>query len=83
MEDNTEAKNSCGTNCELVPYNFVKYNLSSDSTSLKTSTLSSSSTELYTGTIKSKTTDKFNLRVWLSIDADNTAMNKYTLVKLK
>ena len=83
LEDDTEAKNSCGTNCELVPYNFVKYNLSSYSTSLKTSTLSSSSTELYTGTIKSKTTDKFNLRVWLSIDADNTAMNKYYFGKIK
>ena len=83
LEDDTEAKNSCGTNCESVPYNFVKYNLSSDSTSLKTSTLSSSSTELYTGTIKSKTTDKFNLRVWLSIDADNTAMNKYYFGKIK
>ena len=83
LEDDTDAKNSCGTNCELVPYNFVKYNLSSDSTSLKTSTLSSSSTELYTGTITSKSTDKFNLRVWLSIDADNTAMNKYYFGKIK
>ena len=83
LEDDTDAKNSCGTNCELVPYNFVKYNLSSDSTSLKTSNLPSSSTELYTGTIKSKTTDKFNLRVWLSIDADNTTMNKYYFGKIK
>ena len=83
LEDDTDAKNSCGTNCELVPYNFVKYNLSSDSTSLKTSTLSSSSNELYTGTITSKSTDKFNLRVWLSIDADNTAMNKYYFGKIK
>ena len=83
LEDDTNAKNSCGASCELVPYNFVKYNLSSDSTSLKTSNLSSSSTELYTGTIKSKTTDKFNLRVWLSIDADNTAMNKYYFGKIK
>ena len=38
---------------------------------------------LYTGTIKSKATDKFNLRVWLSIDADNTAMNKYYFGKIK
>ena len=83
LEDDIDAKNSCGTNCELVPYNFVKYNLSSDSTSLKTNTLSSSSTELYTGTITSKSTDKFNLRVWLSIDADNTAMNKYYFGKIK
>ena len=83
LEDDIDAKNSCGTNCELVPYNFVKYNLSSDSASLKTSTLSSSSTELYTGTITSKSTDKFNLRVWLSIDADNTAMNKYYFGKIK
>ena len=36
LEDDIDAKNSCETNCELVPYNFVKYNLSSDSTSLKT-----------------------------------------------
>ena len=83
LEDDTDAKNSCGTNCELVPYNFVKYNLSSDSASLKTNNLSSSSTELYTGTITSKSTDKFNLRVWLSIDADNTAMNKYYFGKIK
>ena len=83
LEDDIDAKNSCGTNCELVPYNFVKYNLSSDSTSLKTNTLSSSSTELYTGTITSKSTDKFNLRVWLSIDADNTAMNKYYFGKIR
>ena len=83
LEDDIDAKNSCGTNCELVPYNFVKYNLSSDSTSLKTNTLSSSSTELYTGTITSKSTDKFNLRVWLAIDADNTAMNKYYFGKIK
>ena len=83
LEDDSEAKNSCGTDCELIPYNFVKYNLSSDITSSKTSNLSSSSTELYTGTIKSKATDKFNLRVWLSIDADNTAMNKYYFGKIK
>ena len=83
LEDDIDAKNSCETNCELVPYNFVKYNLSSDSESLKTSSLSSSSTELYTGTITSKSTDKFNLRVWLSIDADNTAMNKYYFGKIK
>ena len=83
LEDDIDAKNSCGTNCELVAYNFVKYNLSSDSNSLKTSTLSSSSTELYTGTITSKSTDKFNLRVWLSIDANNTAMNKYYFGKIK
>ena len=83
LEDDIDAKNSCGTNCELVPYNFVKYNLSSDSASLKTNNLSSSSNELYTGTITSKSTDKFNLRVWLSIDADNTAMNKYYFGKIK
>ena len=83
LEDDTDVKTSCGTNCELVPYNFVKYNLSNDSTSLKTNTLSSSSTELYTGTITSKSTDKFNLRVWLSIDADNTAMNKYYFGKIR
>ena len=83
LEDDIDAKNSCETNCELVAYNFVKYNLSSDSTSLKTKTLSSSSTELYTGTITSKSTNKFNLRVWLSIDADNTAMNKYYFGKIK
>ena len=83
LKDDTDAKNSCGTNCELVPYKFIRYNLASDSESLKTSNLSSSSTELYTGTITSKSTDKFNLRVWLSIDADNTAMNKYYFGKIR
>ena len=63
LEDDSEAKDKCGTDCELIPYNFVKYNLSSDSTSLKTSNLSSSSNKLYTETIQSKSTDKFNLRV--------------------
>ena len=83
LKDDTDAKNSCVTNCELVPYKFIRYNLASDSESLKTSNLSSSSTELYTGTITSKSTDKFNLRVWLSIDADNTAMNKYYFGKIR
>ena len=83
LEDDTEAKNKCGTDCELVPYNFIRYNLSNDNSSLKTENLQSSSTELYTGTISSKSVDKFNLRVWLSIDADNTAMNKYYFGKLK
>ena len=83
LEDDTEAKNKCGTDCELVTYNFIRYNLSNDNSSLKTENLQSSSTELYTGTIKSKATDKFNLRVWLSIDADNTAMNKYYFGKIK
>ncbi len=83
LEDDSEAKDKCGTDCELIPYNFVKYNLSSDSTSLKTSNLSSSSNKLYTETIQSKSTDKFNLRVWLSIDADNSAMNKYYFGKIK
>ena len=83
LEDDSETKDKCGTDCELIPYNFVKYNLSSDSTSLKTSNLSSSSNKLYTETIQSKATDKFNLRVWLSIDADNTAMNKYYFGKIK
>ena len=83
LEDDTEAKNKCGTDCELVTYNFIRYNLSNDNSSLKTENLQSSSTELYTGTISSKSTDKFNLRLWLSIDADNTAMNKYYFGKLK
>ena len=83
LEDDKEAKNKCGTDCELVPYKFIRYNLSSDSESLKTSNLSTISNALYTGTIKSKATDKFNLRVWLSIDADNTAMNKYYFGKIK
>ena len=83
LEDDTEAKNKCGTDCELVPYNFIRYNLSNDNSSLKTENLQSSSTELYTGTISSKSVDKFNLRVWLSIDADNTAMNKYYFGKIK
>ena len=83
LEDDKEAKNKCGTDCELVPYKFIRYNLASDSESLKTSSLSTTSNALYTGTIKSKATDKFNLRVWLSIDADNTAMNKYYFGKIK
>ena len=83
LEDNSDAKNKCGTDCELVPYKFIRYNLSNDNESLKINNLSASSTELYTGTISSKSTDKFNLRVWLSIDADNTAMNKYYFGKLK
>ena len=83
LEDDKEAKNKCGTDCELVPYKFIRYNLASDRESLKTSNLSTTSNALYTGTIKSKATDKFNLRVWLSIDADNTAMNKYYFGKIK
>ena len=83
LEDDADAKNKCGSDCELIPYSFIRYNLSNDSNSLKTGNLSSSSTELYTGTIESKTTDKFNLRVWLSIDADNNAMGKYYFGKLK
>ena len=83
LEDDEEAKNKCGTDCELVPYKFIRYNLASDSESLKTSNLLTTSNALYTGTIKSKATDKFNLRVWLSIDADNTAMNKYYFGKIK
>ena len=83
LEDDSNAKKKCGSECELIPYNFIRYNLSSDGNSLKTDNLSSSSTELYTGTIKSKSTDKFNLRVWLSIDADNSAMGKYYFGKLK
>ena len=83
LEDDKEAKNKCGTDCELVPYKFIRYNLASDSESLKTSNLSTTSNALYTGTIKRKATDKFNLRVWLSIDADNTAMNKYYFGKIK
>ncbi len=83
LEDDKEAKNKCGKDCELVPYKFIRYNLANDSESLKTSNLSTISNALYTGTIKSKATDKFNLRVWLSIDADNTAMNKYYFGKIK
>ena len=83
LEDDADAKNKCGGDCELIPYNFIKYNLSNDSNSLKTDILTFSSTELYTGTIESKSTDKFNLRIWLSIDADNSAMRKYYFGKLK
>ncbi|MDD6245274.1 MAG: hypothetical protein PUB03_06415 [bacterium] len=42
LEDDTEAKNKCGTDCELVPYNFIRYNLSNDNSSLKTENLQSS-----------------------------------------
>ena len=51
LEDDKEAKNKCGTDCELVPYKFIRYNLSNDSESLKTSNLSTTSNALYTGTI--------------------------------
>ena len=83
LEDDKEAQNKCGTDCELVPYKFIRYNLANDSELLKTSNLSTTSNALYTGRIKSKATDKFNLRVWLSIGADNTAMNKYYFGKIK
>ncbi len=83
LEDDTDAKNKCGSDCELIPYSFIRYNLSNDSNSLKTGNLSSSSTELYMGTIESKSIDKFDLRVWLSINADNSAMGKYYFGKLK
>ena len=36
LEDDTDAKNKCGTDCELVPYKFIRYNLSTDNESLKT-----------------------------------------------
>ena len=83
LEDDADAKNKYGSDCELIPYNFIRYNLSNDSNSLKTNNLVSLSTELYTGTIESKSTDKFNLRIWLSIDADNSAMDKYYFGKIK
>ena len=83
LEDDAAAKNKCGSDCELIPYSFIRYNLSNDSNSLKIGNLSSPSTELYVGTIESKTTDKFGLRLWLSIDADNSAMGKYYFGKLK
>ena len=83
LEDDADAKNQCGSDCELIPYSFIRYNLSNDSNSLKIGNLSSPSTELYVGTIESKTTDKFGLRLWLSIDADNSAMGKYYFGKLK
>ena len=83
LEDDPSAKNQCGENCELVPYNFLRYNISNDTKSLKTSHLASSSNEIYAGTINANSTDKFILRVWLSLDADNTAMNKYYFGKIK
>ena len=83
LEEDDAAKNKCGNDCALIPYNYVRYNLSNDSDSLKNGNLLSSSTELYTGTIESKSTDKLNLRIWLSIDADNSAMGKYYFGKLK
>ena len=83
LEDDPDAKNKCGSDCELIPYNFIRYNLSNDSNSLKTENLSSSSTGLYTGTISSKSFNKFMLRIWLSIDANNSAMGKYYFGKLK
>ena len=83
LEDDADAKNKCGSDCELIPYSFIRYDLSNDNNSLKIGNLSSSLTELYMGTIESKSIDKFDLRVWLSIDADNTAMNKYYFGKIK
>ncbi len=63
LEDDADAKNKCGSDCELIPYSFIRYNLASASNSLKIGNLSSPSTELYAGTIESKTTDKFGLRL--------------------
>ena len=36
LEDDADAKNKCGSDCELIPYSFIRYNLSNDSNSLKT-----------------------------------------------
>ena len=44
LEDDAAAKNKCGSDCELIPYSFIRYNLSNYSNSLKIGNLSSPST---------------------------------------
>lgn len=83
LEDDTSAKNKCGTNCELISSEFIRYNLATDEKTLKTDSLSSNDSKIYTGIISSNSTDKLNLRVWLSINADNSVMNKYYFGKLR
>ena len=82
LEDDSDAKNKCGTDCELVPYKFIRYNLSNDEKKLKTASLSSNDSKIYTGIISGNSINKLNLRVWLSIDADNSVMGKYYFGKI-
>lgn len=82
LEDDVAAKNKCGTDCELIPYKYIRYSLTADDENLEVKDLSSAA-ELYQGIIGSDVTKKFQLRVWLAIDANNTAMNKYYFGKLK
>lgn len=83
LEDDTDAKNKCGTNCELISDEFIRYNLATDEKTLKTDSLSSNDSKIYTGIISGNSTDKLSLRVWLSINADNSVMNKYYFGKLR
>lgn len=82
LEDDVAAKNKCGTDCKLIPYKYIRYSLTADDENLEVKDLSSTA-ELYQGIIGSDVTKKFQLRIWLAIDADNTAMNKYYFGKLK
>ena len=63
LEDDTDAKNKCGTDCELIPDEFIRYNLATDEKTLKTDSLSSNDSKIYTGMISGNSTDKLNLRV--------------------
>ena len=83
LEDDMDAKNKCGTDCELISSEFIRYNLATDEKTLKTDSLSSSDSKIYTGIISGNSTDKLSLKVWLSIDADNSAMGKYYFGKVR
>lgn len=83
LEDDTDAKNKCGTNCELISDEFIRYNLANDEKKLKTASLSSSDSKIYTGIISGNSIDKLNLRVWLSLDANNGVMGKYYFGKIR
>ncbi len=81
LEDDTDAKSKCGSDCELMSKNYMKYSLEQADKTVVTSNLSSD--KIYTGIIGGNAKNEFKLKLWLSIDADNNAMGKYYFGKLK
>ncbi len=81
FQNNEEKAKKTGK--EILPNRYLKYSLQQQDQTLVTSAILPEDGILYTTTIKAHTEEIFDFRMWLDWNADNGAMNKIFIGKIR
>ena len=84
LEDDSEAKNDCGSSCEVMDHSFISYQLKKDGEVISSGSLESSSNLLVENIeIKKNVVQNYELVLWLNMSADNSAKGKYYFGRIR